>query len=107
VFCEEEFQRVVQALLAQTHHTNDTLIAGSGYRGPNTGIRDRVDAPRLTDQDLERKTPFPESGMTVDNDLPDFPKSQHSVGTHLQRKTSIYQALEGVLLMGEVSGISS
>jgi len=53
------------------------------------------------------ETPLPESGMTVDNDLPDFPKSQHSVGTHLQRKTSIYQAFEGVLLMGEVSGISS
>jgi hypothetical protein len=53
------------------------------------------------------ETPFPESGMTVDNDLPDFPKSLHSVGTHSRRKTSIYQAFEGVLLMGEVSGISS
>ena len=51
--------------------------------------------------------PLPESGMTVDYDLPDFPKSLHSVGTHSRRKTSIYQAFEGVLLMGEVSGISS
>ena len=39
--------------------------------------------------------------MTVDNDLPNFPKVLHSIGTHLQRKTSIYQAFEGVLLMGK------
>ena len=47
------------------------------------------------------ETPLPESGMTVDNDLPYFPNLLHSIGTHLQRKTSIYQAFEGVLLMGK------
>jgi hypothetical protein len=41
--------------------------------------------------------------MTVDNDLPDFPKLLHSIGTHLKRKTSIYQAFEEVLLIREVS----
>jgi hypothetical protein len=57
-FCEEEFRRVVEARLAQHHHTQGRLIAGQRYRGPNAGILDRVDAPTLTDQDWERKTPF-------------------------------------------------
>ena len=37
--------------------THGALIAGPRYRGPNMGMLDRMDAPTLTDQDLERKTP--------------------------------------------------
>ena len=55
----------------------------------------------LSEWDRERRTPFPESGMTVDYDLPDFPKSLHTVGTHARRKISIYQAFEGVPLIGK------
>jgi hypothetical protein len=70
------------------------------------GIRELfADFAPLSLQDFAWETPIPESGMTVDNDLPDFPKLLHCIDTHLQRKTSIYQAFKGVLLMGEVSGI--
>ena len=42
--------------------------------------------------------PFPEGGMTVDYDLPDFRQSLHTVGAHSRRSLAFSKLLKGVLL---------
>jgi hypothetical protein len=55
-------------------------------------VRKAVEA-RLPD--WERKTPFPENGMTVGFALPGFCRPVHTAGTHVRRGAGFNEVLKG------------
>ena len=64
------------------------------------GMLDHMDAPTLPDQDLERKTPIPDSGTARVAICPTSRVAAH-FGHTSPAKISIFQGFEGLLLIGK------